>query len=176
MSLVFFRLSFLLSCQHLVFTLPLEPRLTLAEEWNSYYTPDLNGPGTYTFGFDMEDAKSGNVQYRVEEKYANGTVVGSYGLVEPDGNVKVVEYVADHLGYRAKVSGNHQRYPTYHPPKTSIIEPDGGSIDNQPPRISALQPIETIGQNIQEQHKPPKYQRNWPRDIYHIWPGLNSYQ
>lgn len=60
----------------------------------------FQGPGTYAFGYDLEDPKTGNIQFRQEEKYMNGTVVGSYGYVDPDGNARITHYVADEDGYR----------------------------------------------------------------------------
>ncbi|XP_034236137.1 larval cuticle protein A2B-like [Thrips palmi] len=76
-----------------------QARLTVVD-WNAYDDREQDGPGTYSFGYEIEDAATANTQFRQEERFANGTVVGSYGLVEPDGNVRVVNYVADAQGYR----------------------------------------------------------------------------
>ncbi|KAJ3653406.1 hypothetical protein Zmor_012660 [Zophobas morio] len=80
---------------------PAAARLSLVD-WNSYNYHEPQGPGTYAFGYDIDDASSNNVQFRNEERHPNGTVTGSYGYVAPDGNVRVVNYIADQNGYRFK--------------------------------------------------------------------------
>ena len=60
----------------------------------------FEGPGTYAFGYDVEDPETGNVQYRQEEKHVNGTIIGSYGYVDADEKPVIVTYVADKNGYR----------------------------------------------------------------------------
>lgn len=76
-----------------------ESRLSLVD-WDQYSTREEDGPGTYSFGYDIEDPETNNIQTRSEERYPNGTVVGSYGYVQPDGTVMLVNYIADENGYR----------------------------------------------------------------------------
>nr|XP_018910317.1 PREDICTED: extensin-2-like [Bemisia tabaci] len=76
---------------------------SVEEEWASHNDRDHNGPSTYEFGYDLEDRKTFNIQHRKEERHPNGTVTGSYGLLEPDGSIRMVHYIADEHGYRALV-------------------------------------------------------------------------
>ncbi|XP_023306233.2 uncharacterized protein LOC111687972 [Lucilia cuprina] len=66
----------------------------------TYYRHNIFGPNTYAFGFEVNDKVSGNIQFRDERRYANGTIEGSYGYVRPDGSVMVTHFMADsELGY-----------------------------------------------------------------------------
>lgn len=96
------------------------PRLTL-EEWPSYniqnpygiiitnkqikkfayiHTFTYIGPGTYAYGYEVDDPITGNKQFKNEEKFFNNTVKGSYGLLRPDGMISITSYVSDENGYR----------------------------------------------------------------------------
>lgn len=66
------------------------------------------GYGTYRFGYKVDDPQTYNHQSRHEEKDENGVVRGSYSLLEPDGNVRMVHYVADKYGFRAFVKNSHK--------------------------------------------------------------------
>ncbi|CAG9560618.1 unnamed protein product [Danaus chrysippus] len=80
---------------------PRQKRLSLAAHSPSYYYTDVEGqPGTYSFGYDVVDPETGNTQFRSEERYPNGTVVGSYGYVDPKGRSRRFNYIADEYGYR----------------------------------------------------------------------------
>lgn len=69
-------------------------------EWTGYNIKEPEGPGTYSFGFDVEDPETGNIQFRSEERHRNGSITGSYGFMTPDRSIHIVHYVADQLGYR----------------------------------------------------------------------------
>ncbi|KAM3962389.1 cuticular protein RR-3 motif 147 [Aphomia sociella] len=88
-------------CESRVLSAPRQARHSLAESMPSYYFTNIDGhPGTYSFGYDTYDEATGNTQYRTEERYPNGTVVGSYGYVDPRGRARRFTYIADEKGYR----------------------------------------------------------------------------
>ncbi|CAG9771546.1 unnamed protein product [Ceutorhynchus assimilis] len=80
-----------------------ELRLSLADVATSYSNYEPEGPGTYAFGYELDNPETQNVQFRDEERKADGTVTGKYGWVAEDGTAYVVTYVADSRGYRANV-------------------------------------------------------------------------
>uniref|UniRef100_A0A1I8PW70 Cuticle protein 6 n=1 Tax=Stomoxys calcitrans TaxID=35570 RepID=A0A1I8PW70_STOCA len=61
----------------------------------SYYRHNIYGPNTYAFGFEVNDKATGNIQFRDEQRYANGSIKGSYGYVRPDGSVSITHFMAD---------------------------------------------------------------------------------
>nr|XP_023012033.1 uncharacterized protein LOC111502249 [Leptinotarsa decemlineata] len=95
-----------------------QPRLSEVE-WANYNYHEPQGPGTYAFGYDIEDPLTNNIQFRDEERYPNGTVVGSYGYVKPDGNIHIVKYTADEKGYRATIENPRGQPKVYEEPQQS---------------------------------------------------------
>lgn len=73
---------------------------TVIADWAQYSHLDHQGRGSYSFGYDIEDPETNNVQFRNEERHPNGTIIGSYGYLEPNGNIHMVHYIADNYGYR----------------------------------------------------------------------------
>ncbi|XP_054265281.1 uncharacterized protein LOC128988100 [Macrosteles quadrilineatus] len=147
-------------------------------DWGYYFDQDDQGPGTYSWGYDIEDASTRNVQFRRERRLPNGTVTGSYGLVEPDGNIKIVHYTADTQGYRVVIE-NSLRGDESHPlptppgPKWGLnpSPPIWDLLWNPPPRdhrqhsptlTHALQSLETLGSPLQEERTPPVYRDRSP--------------
>lgn len=60
----------------------------------------LGNPGAYSFNYDISDDRTGNSQYRTEERFPNGTVSGAYGYVDAFGAPQRFRYIADQAGYR----------------------------------------------------------------------------
>uniref|UniRef100_A0A182YKB0 Uncharacterized protein n=1 Tax=Anopheles stephensi TaxID=30069 RepID=A0A182YKB0_ANOST len=115
---------------------------------------DPYGPGTYAFGYEIEDPASGNVQFRDEEKLKNGTVRGSYGYMQPDGSVIITSFVADEGGYRAKTEikrANGQTVASFPAPAPST---GPGSHDRYFPaydqQASTINPA--VAAALQQQH------------------------
>lgn len=59
--------------------------------------------GNYAFGYNEDHATGGTFR---RESGAPGVQVGSYGLRDADGRVRVVNYVADAGGFRANIQTN----------------------------------------------------------------------
>jgi len=74
--------------------------------------------GNYAFGYNEDHATGGTFR---RETGAPGFQAGSYGLRDADGRHRVVNYVADALGYRVNIQTNEPGVdPTRVPAATSI--------------------------------------------------------
>ncbi|XP_076656871.1 uncharacterized protein LOC143361396 isoform X2 [Halictus rubicundus] len=70
-----------------------------SKPWDSFKKSDRvqfqieghEGPETYMFGFDTGH---GSRQFRLEERYPDGTVKGQYGYYDATGKLRTVHYVA----------------------------------------------------------------------------------
>ncbi|XP_011195656.2 uncharacterized protein LOC105220828 [Zeugodacus cucurbitae] len=67
---------------------------------------DFIAKPAYEFAYGVEDAQARLLQNRQETRDGDA-VWGSYSVVDPDGNLRVVKYTADHEnGFQAEVSSN----------------------------------------------------------------------
>ncbi|PRD33096.1 UNVERIFIED_CONTAM: Cuticle protein 14 isoform a [Trichonephila clavipes] len=74
--------------------------------------------GNYNFGYDEGHLTGGT--FRKEAGDALGNKVGSYGLRDADGRVRVVNYVADAAGFRADIKTNEPGVEPKDPAATTI--------------------------------------------------------
>ncbi|XP_023241999.1 pollen-specific leucine-rich repeat extensin-like protein 1 [Centruroides sculpturatus] len=86
--------------------------------------------GNYNFGYDVQDP--GSHHFRRESGDAYGRVVGSYGLSEADGRHRIVDYVADEYGFRAKVRTNEPGTRSENSAAVEVLKP---GHPPGPPRI-----------------------------------------
>ncbi|CAH0728887.1 unnamed protein product, partial [Brenthis ino] len=124
---------------------PRKPRLSLAAQSPSYYFKDVDGIlGTYSFGYDVRDQQTGNIQFRTEEKYPNGTVVGSYGYVDPTGKSQRFDYVADGEGllHGGSLTQNYEQSPSQI--HTISTEPSISWSRPRKPHKKKTQPLKTL--------------------------------
>ncbi|XP_037561967.1 uncharacterized protein LOC119441414 [Dermacentor silvarum] len=78
---------------------------TVAEESaNSILHRQQDDHGNYEFGFNIEGLAWD--QFQQESGDALGRKTGAYGFRDTDGRLRLVEYVADELGFRVKVQTN----------------------------------------------------------------------
>jgi len=76
-----------------------------------------DGLGSYTFGYDEAHTSGGSFH---KESGSPGVKVGSYGLHGADGKIRVVNYVADGLGFRADIKTNEPGVGAQAPAATAI--------------------------------------------------------
>ena len=62
-----------------------------------------DGLGNYKFNYNEQHSTGGSWRSEAGNKHS---VVGSFGLNDVDGRVRVVNYVADKLGFRASIKSN----------------------------------------------------------------------
>ncbi|XP_062131307.1 uncharacterized protein LOC133842283 [Drosophila sulfurigaster albostrigata] len=88
---------------------------------SNYFLHQPYGPNTYAFGYQVEDAHTGNVQFRDERRYLNGSIVGSFGYVRPDAHIQVTRYRADadggYLAHSQSYAPGEQQVDTIWPTK-----------------------------------------------------------
>ncbi|KAJ2938284.1 hypothetical protein O0L34_g17633 [Tuta absoluta] len=151
-----FMLSSLLAVSHArLIAAPRTARLSLNEPTPYYFNNNIDGhPGTYSFGYDVKDPSSGNNQFRTEERYPNGTVVGSYGYVDAWGKPQRYRYIADAKGYRV------MRDPPYRPyrdPSSPVSYPSYQTLEIYP----AVQSRPTEFYPVHQTQRPLR-----PTDLY----------
>ncbi len=91
----------------------------------------IEKPTPYSFGFDVTD-EFGTTLTRQETGDGNGAVRGAYSYKDAQGLVRVVNYVADALGYRANVDTNE--------PGTKTSAPASVAINANPIEVAAVVP------------------------------------
>merc|ERR1719348_1857153 len=56
---------------------------------------ELNDDGSYTYGYEASDGT-----FKLETRFADGTVQGKDGYIDANGDVKIIEYGADAMGFQ----------------------------------------------------------------------------
>merc|ERR1711892_1406609 len=54
-----------------------------------------NEDGSYTYGYEAVDGT-----FKLETRFVDGTVQGKYGYIDANGDVKIIEYGADAMGFQ----------------------------------------------------------------------------
>ncbi|GBN81912.1 Cuticle protein 14 isoform a, partial [Araneus ventricosus] len=74
--------------------------------------------GNYNFGYDEGHASGGS--FRKESGDALGNKIGSYGLRDADGRIRIVNYIADADGFRVDIKTNEPGVEPTDPASTTI--------------------------------------------------------
>ncbi|GFY49610.1 cuticle protein 14 isoform b [Trichonephila inaurata madagascariensis] len=80
--------------------------------------------GNYVFGH--HDSHPGGPSFHSESGDISGKKVGSYGVKDPDGKVRIVDYVADHEGFKANIKTSEKLAEDHKDPAgvtTSEVKP-----------------------------------------------------
>ncbi|XP_040356622.2 uncharacterized protein LOC121046448 [Ixodes scapularis] len=95
--------------------------------------------GNYQFGYDVSHSTGSSFH---KETGSPGVKIGSYGLRDIDGRVRVVNYVADSQGFRADVQTNE--------PGVVSKDPAGVTINRTP----SVLPLPAVGFTLREDNDP----------------------
>ncbi|XP_015906914.2 uncharacterized protein [Parasteatoda tepidariorum] len=77
--------------------------------------PDSDG-----FKYLILNEKDESAHFRKEERDSTGVVKGSYGLKDPNGSIRIVQYIADDKGFRAQISSNERGIGVQNPANVRI--------------------------------------------------------
>ncbi|CAN7989547.1 unnamed protein product, partial [Ixodes hexagonus] len=105
--------------------------------------------GNYQFGYDVSHTSGSSFH---KETGSPGVKVGSYGLRDIDGRVRVVNYVADSQGFRADVQTNE--------PGVLSKDPAGVTISRTP----SVLPLPAVGFTVDEDDDPSALGAQEPGD------------
>ncbi|KAL7732889.1 hypothetical protein ACLKA6_006011 [Drosophila palustris] len=107
---------------------------------SNYFLHQPYGPNTYAFGYEVDDAETGNVQFRDERRYLNGSIEGSYGFVRPDAHIQVTRYKADanggYLAHSQSYAPGDQQVKTVWPTKLPELLRETHKMAPPPTNIS----------------------------------------
>ncbi|GIX88248.1 uncharacterized protein CDAR_586961 [Caerostris darwini] len=92
-----------------------------------------DGLGNYAFGH--HNAQPGGPSFHSETGDITGKKVGSYGVKDADGKVRIVDYVADHEGFKANIKTS-EKLPEDHQDavgvKTTELKPGEHVVYSHP--------------------------------------------
>ncbi|XP_034483406.1 uncharacterized protein LOC117788682 [Drosophila innubila] len=132
---------------------------------SNYFLHQPYGPNTYAFGYEIDDAQTGNVQFRDERRYLNGSIEGSYGYVRPDAHIQVTRYKVDaqsgYLAHTQSYAPGEQQVATIWPTKLPELFKDTHKME--PPtnvswdaknhlNVSVDEVEDEIAKELREQH------------------------
>ncbi|XP_067128341.1 uncharacterized protein [Centruroides vittatus] len=95
---------------------------------------DYYVPKPYDFGYETVD-EDGSKQNRQESSDGHGRKTGSYGYVDPWGTYRQVDYIADELGFRAKVKTNEPGTANQNPAAVEVFSDQYHSKPLPPPHV-----------------------------------------
>ncbi|XP_050539903.1 uncharacterized protein LOC126904725 [Daktulosphaira vitifoliae] len=146
------------SSQYLAGVVTNREKKQIENNWKSSLNKKHKATNTYEpITYDMDNSPSNNIQYRMEERHPNGSIVGSFGQLQPNGNLRVVSYVADKDSIKTYENGDRLNLNN----KDQHVA-QGSSIDSVQ-RVSS----QILSTDVQPQHygKSPlfdKYHRSTP--------------
>ncbi|UYV73588.1 hypothetical protein LAZ67_10004173 [Cordylochernes scorpioides] len=119
--------------------------------------------GNYAFGYDEGHATGGTFR---RESGSHGVKVGSYGLRDIDGRMRVVNYVADAAGFRADIKTNEPGVEPKDPAATLINKapavavapavPVGPAVvPADPAVVTDIEEVDTVASRLAVAHAAP---------------------